>query len=268
MNLLLTLLACGSTQPFDLSGVWRFEVQVTPTPADACDDRLLHNVTDALEGSAGTTGDTGGDTGVGGWVEDAESSSSPWTALGRFTRDGDALLLMMNGELLPQEEGGDDAAPTFAWERSEQSRDSTTHPSGYSFAAETQQSAVTRVQISLPNSQQQEDAKRTDTHLSLEGSWAEESQSLSSWEEADLWPEELGLGDTGAIPLASYLTRLDELGTIVPVTNRRDVSDCNDDTCVLTVSSACTESWTLTATSTDIDPGDVGWQDLSWPAGY
>lgn len=263
MNMILMLLACGSADTFDLTGVWRFEVAVTPTPEDACDERLLHNVSDTLEDS-----EEEDDTGASGWVEEEDAAWSPWTGFGRFVRDGDRWLLMIGDELLAQDEGGDASAPTFAWERSDESREETTHASGYSYVAETTRTAVTRIQVELPNSQQQKDAARTDTPVSMLGSWTEEDGTRSSWEEADLWPEELGLGETGAIPLASYLTRLDELGYVVAASNERTLSDCSDETCVLTVSSGCVESWSLTASPTEIDPGDEGWRDLSWQAGY
>lgn len=260
---LLLLISCKGDAAFDLSGVWRFEVQVTPTPEDACESRLLHNVVDAIEDGDGEV-----DTGSDGWTEESETEWSALVTLGRFVRDGDRWLLIAGGELFPQEEGGDAASPTFAWERSERSREEKSHASGYSWVAESNLSDVTRIQVGMPNEQQQTDAERTGVPVTLEGTWTQETGATSSWEEADLWPEELGLGETGAIPFGSYLTRLDSLGYVVPVSNQRAVADCSDDVCVLTVSDTCAESWTFTATPTEIEAGDPGWQDLQWEAGY
>jgi len=261
MSILLLLLACKPGSSFDLEGIWRLEVQASTTASGACDVRLLDNVVGAIEDTGGT------DTGTDGWTETTEQTTSPATSLVRFARDGDGYVLITGGELLPQEAGGDASSPSFAWTRTETSRDERTHTSGYSYVAEEDLSAVTRVQVTLPNEQEQKDAQRSDTTPTLTGTWAEETDATQSWEEADLWPEELGIGDTGAIPLGSYVTRLDALGYVQPATNGRADSDCTDDTCVLTVSSTCSQAWDLTATRTDLDPGDPGWQDLQWAAG-
>ncbi|MCK6503765.1 hypothetical protein L6R53_10265 [Myxococcota bacterium] len=265
---LFLLLACHRGEDFDLSGVWRLEIAVEATAdgtdGQVCEERLLHNVSDAIEESDGDTGDTG----TGGWTEESDVELSPETRLVRFVRDGARWLLISGGEMLPQEEGGDAAAPTFAWERSELSRQERTHMSGYAWVEEIAQTAVQRVQVELPNEQAQTDAERTEVPVSLQGSWSEQGGTTSSWEESDLWPEELGLGEAGAIPFASYLTRLDSLGYVVPVVNQRAVADCSDERCVLTVGQSCAWTRSFTATRTEIDAGDPGWQDLQWEAGY
>lgn len=257
-----TTLGCGGDSEFDLSGVWRFEVAVLPAADDDCDERLLHNLEGALED------DESGDTGdAGGWIEESTTDQSPWTGLGRFVRDGSGWTLLVDGMMLPQEVGGDAAAPGFTWERSESSVDETTHPSGYRWAEERDATASTRIQITLPNETVQKDAERSGTPVSLTGVWEEQSSSTFSWEEADLWPEELGIGDVGAIPFGTYLTRLDELGYVEAAYNGRTETDCSDDDCVLSVNSTCATSWELTATATDIDPSDDDWENLSWDAG-
>ena len=264
----ILLFACQGADDFDLSGVWRMEITVQATAdgsdGQVCEERLLHNVIDALEQSVDDTGDTGS----GGWIEESEVELSPETRLVRFVRDGERWLLISGGEMLPQEEGGDAAAPTFAWERTELSREERSHMSGYAWVAEVTQSAVKRVQVELPNEQSQTDAERTGVPVSLQGAWSEQDGTTSSWEESDLWPKELALSETGSIPFASYLTRLDSLGYVVPVSNQRAAVDCSDDRCVLTVGASCAWSRSFTATRTEIDPGDPGWQDLQWEAGY
>ncbi|MCB9777001.1 MAG: hypothetical protein H6742_00385 [Alphaproteobacteria bacterium] len=264
MLFLLAVLGCKSSEPFDLSGVWRFEVAVTANDVDACETRVLHNMSDVIEDSAD---EDPGDTGVGGWEEDAESTVSPSVHFGRFVRDGAAWLLFLDGETLPQEEGGDAANPTFAWEQSVDQHTEQTHPAGYRYAVDTTQSSVIRVQIGMPNDQQRTDAERNDTRVSLSGSWTKEDLAQVGYEESDLWAEELGLGESGQIPVGSYLTALDALGYVVPADNQRTSSDCNEDDCVLTVSSSCFQAFDLTATQTDIDPQDEGWADQGYEAG-
>ncbi len=254
-------LGCKKSSDFDLSGIWRFEVQVTTIADDACDDRVLHNLVDAYEE------DDTGDTGTSGWIEDSSASASPWTGLGRFVADGDRMLLEISGMMLVQEEAVQTGNTSFSWERSESESDTTSHPSGYIYSSEREQSALTRIQVLLPNETQLKDADRSGVPPTLTGSWDEESATTLSWEEADLWPEELGIGDVGSIPLGSYLTRLDSLGYVVPASNTRTDSDCTDTTCVLSVNTACAWSWELTATLTDMQADDVGWDDLQWPSG-
>lgn len=258
------LLSACKRDVFDLSGVWRFQVDVTPAPEDACDQRLLHNLSDALEEE--DPGDTG-DTGASGWIEEESQESSPWTGYGRFVQDGAHQSLLIAGMLLPQEEGVDAANPSFAWQRSEASHAESSHASGYRFATDVEMAALTRIQVTLPNETQQKDARRSNVPASLTGTWTEDNSNTTSWEESDLWAEELGLGETGQIPFSSYLTRLDELGYVVPASNGRTASDCSDATCVLTVNSSCTQSWTLTATLTEIDPADESWSEYSWESG-
>lgn len=265
MLLLLAALGCKSAAPFDLSGVWRFEVAVTANDADACDTSVLHNMSDVVEDD--DEGETGGDTGVGGWEEESESAVSPQVSFGRFVQDGAGWLLLVDGETLPQEQGGDAGSPTFAWERAVEQSEEQTHPAGYRYAVETVQSSVLRVQIDLPNEQQQTDAERNETPVDLAGTWTQEDVAQVGYEESDLWAEELGLGESGQIPVGDYLSTLDGLGIEVPADNQRTASDCTEDDCVLTVSSSCFLSHELTATRTDIDPQDEGWTDQGYEAG-
>lgn len=256
------LLGCSGTTDFDLAGVWRFEVAVTAASEDDCDERLLHNLVGALEDDeAGDTGESDG------WIEESTQEQSHWTGLGRFAHDGNALTLFIGDAMLPQQEGGDGTTAVFAWERSERSSEERSHASGYRWLQEAEASSLTRIQLTLPNETVQKDAERSGIPVSLSGSWDEETTGTTSWEEADLWPEELGLGDIGAIPFSSYLTRLDELGYVEPASNGRAEADCSDDYCVLSVNRTCATSWSLTATETDVAPGDDDWQDWVWDAG-
>ncbi|RME21914.1 MAG: hypothetical protein D6798_17100 [Deltaproteobacteria bacterium] len=260
----LAPLGCNRATDFDLTGIWRFEVQVTDQSEDACSSRILHNLVDAYE--ADESGDTG-DTGSAGWIEDSSSAASPWTGLGRFASDGDRMLLQISGMLLVQEDASTTGDTAFSWERFESESDQTSHPSGYLYRSELEQTAGTRIRLTLPNETQQKDARRGGVPPSLTGAWEEASETTLSWEEADLWPEELGIGDVGSIPLGSYLSRLDSLGYVVPASNSRTESDCSDTTCVLSVDTACAWSWELTATLTDMQADDVGWDELQWPSG-
>lgn len=256
------LLGGCADKAFDLSGIWRFEVAITSPPADACSERLLHNLVDALEEEEDT-----GDTGVSGWIEEETQELSPWTGYGRFVQDGARQSLLIAGMLLPQEEGAEAGLASFAWIRSEASHAESSHASGYRFATDVEAGATSRIQVTLPNETQQKDARRSDVPPTITGTWTEETTGTTSWEESDLWAEELGLGETGQIPFSSYLTRLDELGYVVPASNGRTASDCSDDDCVLTVNSTCAQAWTLTATRTEIEPSDEAWAGYGWESG-
>lgn len=254
-------LGCKGSESYALDGIWRFEVDVVAVSADSCSERLLHNLVDALDEEEEE------DTGNTGWIEESDQQSSPWTGLGQFVSDGNGTTLIIGGMLLPQEEATEAGAAAFAWERSERTYDEQSHASGYRWFHQQEVAATTRIQVNLPNETQQKDAERSGVPANLTGSWAEESSSTQSWEEADLWPEELGIGETGSIPFSSYLTRLDELGYVVAASNGRTEVDCTDDDCVLSVNSSCSWSWELTATPTDISPDDDSWDELQWEAG-
>lgn len=261
LALLGVLLGCGG-EGFSLDGVWRFEIDEQAPAADRCEQIVLHNALGLL-----TAEELAEEQPDDGWEREESATQSPWTGLGRIAAQGEGWLLVLGGALLVQEAGAADSAISFAWEQREASAQSQSHPLGYSWSQELDASRTVRVQLGLPTDQEVEDARRAGTELVLEGSFQQLEATTSAWEESDQWPEELGLGETGSLPMGSYLFALDEAGQVLAGSNTRAGAECNDVSCVLSVTASCQDTWTLRAQATDIDPDELELDGAGWDAG-
>ncbi len=259
--LLGVLLGCGGNG-FSLDGVWRFEVDERAPAEDRCEQIVLHNALGLL-----TAEELAEEQPDDGWEREESSEQSPWTGLGRIAAQGEGWLLVLDGVLLVQEAGAADSAISFAWEQREASTQSQDHPLGYSWSQELDARRTVRVQLGLPTDQEVEDARRAGTELVLEGSFQQLEATTSAWEESDQWPEELGLGETGSLPMGSYLFALDEAGQVMASSNTRAGAECNDPACVLSVTATCQDTWTLRALATDISPDEIELDGAGWEAG-
>lgn len=263
MGLFLLTLGLGCAEPaFDLEGIWRFEVDVLPAAEDRCTQRILHNAAGMLTAEELAAESTESD-----WTEEQSADWSPWTALGRLSRDGESWLLVIDGLLLVQEDGADTSQASFAWERFDTSSTERVHSSGYTWIQALSDSSVTRLFLDLPGEQEQTDAERAGTPVEMSGSWTQADESTAAYEESDEWPAEAKLGEVGAIPMGSYLYTLDSTGAAVGGANNRAALECTDVRCVLSVTTSCLDTWDMRATRTGMTVEEFEASGAGWEAG-
>ncbi len=259
LQILLPSLLAGCAG-FDPTGVWLFTIAETAATGDECDESVFHNFAEAeLPEESEEESD---------WTEQESADQSERVTFGHIAASGDSYLLIIDGWVLPQAEGGSELQHTFQWEQSELRDSSASHAAGYLFIDETEQTETTRLVLTFPETAPKEGA------AVITGTWESESTSLQSWEEADTWPDDEGfeIGETGQIPAGSWLVVEEtdtESGELVQsaAVNTRDASECSETPCVLTVNSACLYSYSLSAEHSDIDPSDIDWEDAGWSAG-
>ncbi len=225
------LAGCGGS---GIGGIWTLQL---PYEADtACVDTLSHNFLDAAEPEAGEIEDDG-------WTEESTDSVSDLLMFVQIeeTDKKDNAVLVMGGEAWPGFQTGK-GRWTFSWTGEEQSTDSISHESGYTFTSDLL--ALSEEQLVLT----------IDSGIGG-GTWELASSAEQSWTEPDSWAEELGL-DPGQIPSAMYLVSTEEEGEAFggggaqPVVNTREGQDCDSSPCRLTVATVCDSSIPLTMTRT------------------
>lgn len=239
------LLACGSA-PLDPSGVWM--LQITASTGADCDTLLSHNLLDAAQPITETQ-------------TDSTTTASDMVVMARLVDSDGGLLLMLSGGVYPEDDNGERA--TFTWSRSESESQTDSHAAGYALTVSTEQSLTQSLFLELPREASSDEA------LVLEGAWTESTSLRRYWEESDIWPDEASVGSTGAMPAGSYLEvpALDTGGGTTPASNTQWEADCQSDPCTLSILETCTDSRPLTATLTDLDPLEEGWQEAGWATG-
>ncbi|MFT5680523.1 MAG: hypothetical protein ACI8RZ_001429 [Myxococcota bacterium] len=242
--LTLLLLAC-SGEALDPSGIWM--LQIAASTGGDCDTLLSHNLLDAAQPIVET-------------ASESTVTASDMVVMARLVSSEGGLLLMLEDGVYPEDPERDWA--TFTWTRSETDSRTDSHAAGYALTVSTEQSLTQSVTLDLPR-------KVRDSALVVDGAWIESTSLRRYWEESDTWPDEVGVGATGAMPASSYLEvpSLDTGGGTVPASNTQWEADCQADPCTLSVLDTCTDSRPLTATLTDLDPQEEGWQDAGWSTG-
>ena len=244
--MLVLLMACGGADPFDPSGVWM--LQIAASTGAECDTLLSHN----LDGASLPSEPIG---------SEITTTASDEVVMARIALSEVGLLMMIDGGVYPEDDDGERA--TFSWVRSSTTSETESHAAGYALTVEQEDTLGQAVQIALPR-------KATDEPGVYEGTWTDVTTTRAAWEESDTWPDEVKVGEVGALPASSYLEvpADDTGGGTMAASNSQWAEDCTEDPCRLQIEVTCTDRRALTATLTDIDPTEEGWQDAGWPAGY
>jgi hypothetical protein len=243
--MLLLLLACGGNEPLDPSGVWM--LQIAAGDEAECDTLLSHNLLDATQPQTETE-------------TQSTTTASDMVVMARLVDSDGGLLLLLEDGVYPEDPDAERA--TFTWTRSETDSQTDSHAAGYALTVASEQSLTQAVYLDLPRT-------ASKVALVVEGSWTETTSWRRTWEESDTWPDEVGVGGTGAMPASSFLVvpAGDTGGGTVPASNTQWETDCQTDPCTLSVLETCSQSRALTATLTDLDPLEDGWQDAGWSEG-
>lgn len=242
--LLLSLVACGTPA----WGTWMFTREITLATGEECTPVLSHNFIGAYEPIT-----AGEDTA---WTEFDEGEVSAEVFFGRLEQSEDGAVLILGTEALPgarQEDG----TWLFYWTGSSSGSDGNSHATGYVYDHAFKNTSKLLIAGTLSG------GAFTGTHETV-------TESIDTWTEFDVWSAEAAayVGDTGAIPSGTYLSRIDAAGAEVAATNAREAYDCGESGCTLSVTTACAYRYVLTGVATDFDPADSRWvEDAGQPAG-
>lgn len=221
--MLLTLLACASNP----EGVWLFHISETAEDA-SCEASVSHNVLDAGLPAEILDEDE--------WeISDTEAWSEA-ELFGLVSATDAGFVLLLDGGIY--EASDEDEELVFTEVREELEDSSAEHPSGYVWRASTERSQTRTVS------------------LGDGATWDLESSDEQTWSESDSWPDDIGIGATGNIPVGDYLVVSDGAEGTLPASNVFDTLDCTSEPCQLSVSETCSRSWVVRATPTAIDPAE------------
>lgn len=242
--LVALLVACAP--PMD--GTWLFTKDVTPATGDECTDDVIHNFVGAYEPI-----EAGDDPA---WTETESGDQSAEVFFGRIAETQDGALLIVGTEALP---GAlqDNGSWLFYWTGSSTGADGLDHVSGYTFDHSYEATTTLRVQGTFENG-------------AFTGTFESETSGIDAWAESDTWTEEAAtiIGNTGNIPAADHLLRIDTGGTESAAANTKLEYDCGEAGCTLTVSDACAYRYALTGVATAFTPDDSLWvEDAGQAAG-
>lgn len=243
--LLILMTACAPP----VFGTWMFTREVTLPTGEECGDTVSHN----FDG-ASTPEEAAADTG---WVESDAGEISAEVLFGRLERtEGDGAVLILGDLALPGGEQ-DDGSWLFWWTTSSSGQETDTHASGYAYVKDHTSDSVLRVAGTFDG------GAFTGTHET-------ESLVTQTWTESDSWSEEAAayVGENGEMPVGDYLQVVDQAGTLTAANNSRELLECADESCTLSVQETCAYRYTLTGTATELSPDDAAWaEDAGQAAG-
>lgn len=229
------LVACAP--PID--GTWLFTKEVTIATGYECTDDVIHNFVGAYEPI-----EAGDDPS---WTETDSGDQSPEVFFGRIEETDAGAVLVIGTEALPGARQDDDSW-LFYWTGSSAGAEGLDHVSGYTYDHSYESTTTLRVQGTFATGV-------------FTGSFESETSGIDAWAESDTWTEEAAaiIGDTGNLPAADYLLRIDTGGAEAAAANTKLEYDCGDAGCTLTASDACAYRYTLGGVATDFTPDDAGW---------
>lgn len=242
--LLPLLVACAPP----MWGTWLFTKEVTLPTGQECTDDVIHNLVGAYEPIAPGDDPT--------WTETDTGSQSAEVFFARVEQTDGGAVMIVGEDALPGVEQ-DDGSWLFYWTNSSAGADGQNHTTGYDFDHSYESTSTLRVQGTMEAG-------------SFVGTFETETFGIDAWAESDTWSEEAALliGNTGNLPAADYLLRIDTGGVEGAATNTREAFDCGETGCTLTVSEACAYRYALTGVATTFEPDDAGWvEDAGQPAG-
>ena len=193
-----------------------------------------------------------------GWTHTSDASTSQGASLAQITYSSrDEALLVLDEVPWPGLREGD--VWTFTYERFSDGSDSDSHISGYQYShiwSDTFNGVITITRVK---------DVATGTTEATDG-------TNDNWREDDLWDPDIDI-PSGQTPSHEYLeirTGGRGGGKTTPATNARDVSDCNNPECWLTVvtQTVTTGSFNGALTGYDEESAYLYLSEVEQPAGY
>ena len=221
----LLFVGCGAG-PF---GIWMLEIPSATDDDQECTDGVTHNFTDATVVEDNSSSD---------YTSELTQQRSNSLVLVRIEAIGEGQAVMIVGsEAFPGTETGE-GSWSFAWTGSQVTDQLDEHVQGYSYTW-SGSSEVTETFF------------LTVTKDTLTGTYTLDSFSDDAYTESDSWSDQVAkiVGSGGLIPASRHLT-VPGPKADMPASNRFDESDCDADTCELSVSSDCSASLDFTGTLT------------------
>lgn len=243
------LLALGTGCTENPSGVWFVVLEAEASQAASCSGSLSHNFLGAQQPEDAVVTDDP-------WTRSTLADSSDEAFFVLFSELDAGMVMVMDGRTYRAEwPQGKDAAWRFQWEAFQVDQGEETHNTGYTWKESVQRVDTTGL-------------TGTFTSDAFTGTLSSLAEVTSTWDEADLWLEDLAaeIGTVGRIPSDDYLvwpaatytqTAYGGINPVdLPTVNEYATADCQVAVCTLSVYEACELTWTVTGERTDIPAAD------------